>query len=90
MRTIKSDRVNYLSVRLDHIPGIQPMTKAFVNKKVAADKSIGIKSDRKVFLAEVPKCTGTTKVRMQNIISYVYYIVAFFFLKLKFYSIHFV
>ena len=72
MRTIKSDRVNYLSVRLDHIPGIQPMTKAFVNKKVAADKSIGIKSDRKVFLAEVPKdsvCTGTTKVRMQNIIS---------------------
>ena len=45
------------------------MTKAFVNKKVAADKSIGIKSDRKVFLAEVPKdsvCTGITKVRMQK------------------------
>ena len=65
MRTVVLDRVDYLSVRLDHIPGIQPTTKAFVIKKVAADKNIGIKSDRKVFLAEIPKdsiCTGITKV----------------------------
>lgn len=65
MRTVVSDRVNYLSVRLDDIPGIQPTTKAFVIKKVAADKSIGIKSDRKVFLSEITEdsiCTDITKV----------------------------
>ena len=69
MRTIISNCINYPSVRIDHIPLIQPMTKAFVNKKVAADKSIEIKSDRKVFLAEVPKdsvYTGITKVCMQK------------------------
>ena len=49
MRTVVSDSVKYLSIRLDHVPGIQPTTKAFVIKNVAADKSIGIKSDRKVF-----------------------------------------
>ena len=65
MRTVVSDSVKYLSIQLDRVPGIQPTTKAFVIKNVAADKSNGIKSDRKVFLAEIPKgstCTGITKV----------------------------
>ena len=64
MRTTVSDSVNYLLIRLDYIPGLQPASKTFILKCVA-DKTIGIKSDRRLFLAEAPKdptCTVITKV----------------------------
>lgn len=66
MRTTVSDNVSYLSIRLDYIPGLQPASKTFIIKSVA-DKSIGIKSDRRLFLMEVPKdstCTVITRVRI--------------------------
>jgi len=62
MRTIISDRVKYLSIQLDCIPGIQPALKAFVIRSVAADKSIGIKSDRRVFQTKMPKDSTYTDI----------------------------
>ena len=53
MRVITSDSIKCLSVRLEHIPGLQPATILSLNKAMA-DKNIGIKKDRRIFLVTVP------------------------------------
>lgn len=63
MRTTISGSVNCLSIRLDYIPGLQPTSKAFIIRTIA-DKSIGIKSDRKVFLMELPKDSTPTLTKV--------------------------
>ena len=62
MRVITSDKIKCLSMRLDHIPGLWPATIVSLNK-VMADTNIGIKKDRRVFLATAPvNPTALTKV----------------------------
>lgn len=69
MRTLTADKIEYLSLRLDEVPGLNPAMKEFINTKLL-DKSIGIKRDRKIFIMTLPKHGNpTTKVKLQTPLS---------------------
>ena len=54
MRIVASGKIEYLSIRMEGVPGLSPSTITYVNNALA-DKSLG----RRYFLIEVPKA-GTT------------------------------
>lgn len=69
MRIISSGKIEYLSIRMEGVPGLLPSTITYVNNALA-DKSLGIRSDRRYFLIEIPKAGMTiTKVYL---VSYIY------------------
>lgn len=58
MRIVASGKIEYLSIRMEGVPGLLPSTITYVNNALT-DKSLDIRSDRRYFLTEVPKA-GTT------------------------------
>ena len=64
--TICSDKVNCLSIRLDEVPGLDTSLIAKVHT-LLLDKSIGIRNDRRYFLASTTFTKGSkvTKVNCE-------------------------
>jgi len=77
MRVITNKNVQFLSLRVSQIPGLQPEAVVFLNKAIARE-DIGITSDKKVFLAAVPTSPATlTKVcicMLGNIEVHIYFL----------------
>jgi len=48
-----SGSVPCLSLRKNEIPGLKPETVLYLNK-ITTDKAVGIRYDKKIFLANVP------------------------------------
>ena len=46
--------MRYLSIRMDELSGITPVMKMYINQSISDKTIMGIKKDRRVFLADVP------------------------------------
>lgn len=52
VRIVQSNKMKLLSIRIDELSGISPEMKMYVNQAFS-DRSIGIRKDRRIFLADV-------------------------------------
>lgn len=52
VRIVQSNKMKLLSIRIDELSGISPEMKIYINQAFS-DRSIGIRKDRRVFLADV-------------------------------------
>ena len=54
VRIVESNKMRYLSIRMDELSGISPVMKMYINQSISDKTIMGIKKDRRIFLADVP------------------------------------